>query len=187
MIKCCCSEVTGQGVWDSLYTFLVISPTFTQTVLIIYYWYSVLCWWIRCVVYHKGSYFVYTEVISGDCQSCDQALWGRNRQGWTCNCNFTGSQKKTPLKLKFSDHNFIGSLFANFKLRSVSSSALRQPTAYRPRLLLVGSQGSGQSSHLAPALLHHLDKLPVHRLDLPTLYSVSAKTPEESCAQVPHD
>ncbi|XP_040920555.1 ATPase family AAA domain-containing protein 2B isoform X1 [Toxotes jaculatrix] len=65
-----------------------------------------------------------------------------------------------------------------------SSSALKQPTAYRPRLLLAGAPGSGQSSHLAPALLHHLDKLPVHRLDLPTLYSVSAKTPEESCAQV---
>ncbi|XP_062267496.1 ATPase family AAA domain-containing protein 2B [Platichthys flesus] len=65
-----------------------------------------------------------------------------------------------------------------------SNSALQQPTAYRPRLLLTGASGSGQSSNLAPALLHHLDKLPVHRLDLPTLYSVSAKTPEESCAQV---
>ncbi|XP_075940948.1 ATPase family AAA domain-containing protein 2B isoform X1 [Anarhichas minor] len=65
-----------------------------------------------------------------------------------------------------------------------SSSALQQPTAYRPRLMLAGAPGSGQSSHVAPALLHHLDKLPVHRLDLPTLYSVSAKTPEESCAQV---
>uniref|UniRef100_A0A3B5LI10 ATPase family AAA domain-containing protein 2 n=1 Tax=Xiphophorus couchianus TaxID=32473 RepID=A0A3B5LI10_9TELE len=65
-----------------------------------------------------------------------------------------------------------------------SSSSLQQPTAYRPRMLLAGAPGSGQSSHLAPALLHHLDKLPVHRLDLPTLYSVSAKTPEESCAQV---
>ncbi|XP_043962401.1 ATPase family AAA domain-containing protein 2B [Gambusia affinis] len=65
-----------------------------------------------------------------------------------------------------------------------SFSSLQQPTAYRPRLLLAGAPGSGQSSHLAPALLHHLDKLPVHRLDLPTLYSVSAKTPEESCAQV---
>uniref|UniRef100_A0AAR2J466 ATPase family AAA domain-containing protein 2 n=1 Tax=Pygocentrus nattereri TaxID=42514 RepID=A0AAR2J466_PYGNA len=60
----------------------------------------------------------------------------------------------------------------------------RQPTSYRPRLLLTGPQGSGQSTHLAPALLHHLDKFTVHRLDLPTLYSVSAKTPEESCAQV---
>uniref|UniRef100_A0A8C7GCR1 ATPase family AAA domain-containing protein 2 n=1 Tax=Oncorhynchus kisutch TaxID=8019 RepID=A0A8C7GCR1_ONCKI len=63
-------------------------------------------------------------------------------------------------------------------------SALHQPTSYRPRLLLAGPPGSGQSSHLAPAVLHHLDKLSVHLLDLPTLYSVSAKTPEESCAQV---
>lgn len=65
-----------------------------------------------------------------------------------------------------------------------STSVLQQPTSYRPRLLLAGPRGAGPSSHLAPALLHHLDKLPVHRLDLPTLYSVSVKTPEESCAQV---
>ncbi|KAG9282866.1 ATPase family AAA domain-containing protein 2B [Astyanax mexicanus] len=65
-----------------------------------------------------------------------------------------------------------------------TTSAYQQPTSYRPRLLLTGPQGSGQSTHLAPALLHHLDKFTVHRLDLPTLYSVSAKTPEESCAQV---
>ncbi|KAF3849632.1 hypothetical protein F7725_019351 [Dissostichus mawsoni] len=44
-----------------------------------------------------------------------------------------------------------------------SFSALQQPTAYRPRLMLAGASGSGQSSHLAPALLHHLDKLPVFR------------------------
>ncbi|XP_041716199.2 ATPase family AAA domain-containing protein 2B isoform X1 [Coregonus clupeaformis] len=65
-----------------------------------------------------------------------------------------------------------------------TTSALHQPTSYRPRLLLAGPPGLGQGSHLAPAVLHHLDKLSVHCLDLPTLYSVSAKTPEESCAQV---
>uniref|UniRef100_A0A673J6U4 ATPase family AAA domain-containing protein 2 n=1 Tax=Sinocyclocheilus rhinocerous TaxID=307959 RepID=A0A673J6U4_9TELE len=64
-----------------------------------------------------------------------------------------------------------------------TTSAYRQPTSYRPRLLLTGPQGAGQSTHLAPAVLHHLEKFTVHRLDLPTLYSVSAKTPEESCAQ----
>ncbi|XP_037393909.1 ATPase family AAA domain-containing protein 2B isoform X1 [Pygocentrus nattereri] len=69
-------------------------------------------------------------------------------------------------------------------LHFTTRSAYQQPTSYRPRLLLTGPQGSGQSTHLAPALLHHLDKFTVHRLDLPTLYSVSAKTPEESCAQV---
>ncbi|TRY66134.1 hypothetical protein DNTS_029074 [Danionella cerebrum] len=64
-----------------------------------------------------------------------------------------------------------------------TTSAYHQPSSYRPRLLLTGPTGAGQSSHLAPALLHHLEKFTVHRLDLPTLYSVSAKTPEESCAQ----
>ncbi|XP_066560236.1 ATPase family AAA domain-containing protein 2B isoform X2 [Amia ocellicauda] len=63
-------------------------------------------------------------------------------------------------------------------------SAYHQPTSYQPRLLLAGDRGSGQTAHLAPALLHCLEKFTVHRLDLPTLYSVSAKTPEESCAQV---
>ncbi|XP_010146383.1 PREDICTED: ATPase family AAA domain-containing protein 2B [Eurypyga helias] len=63
-------------------------------------------------------------------------------------------------------------------------SAYHQPTSCRPRLLLSGERGSGQTSHLAPALLHTLEKFPVHRLDLPALYSVSAKTPEESCAQI---
>ncbi|NXL90902.1 ATD2B protein, partial [Alectura lathami] len=65
-----------------------------------------------------------------------------------------------------------------------TTSAYHQPTSYRPRLLLTGERGSGQTSHLAPALLHTLEKFSVHRLDLPALYSVSAKTPEESCAQI---
>lgn len=58
------------------------------------------------------------------------------------------------------------------------------PRTHRPRMLLAGPQGYCQSSHLAPAILHHLEQLPVHVLDLPALFAVSAKTPEESCAQV---
>ncbi|XP_071999737.1 ATPase family AAA domain-containing protein 2B isoform X2 [Engystomops pustulosus] len=65
-----------------------------------------------------------------------------------------------------------------------TTSACHQPTSFRPRFLLCGEPGSGQTSHLAPAVLHILEKFSVHRLDLPALYSVSAKTPEESCAQV---
>ena len=55
---------------------------------------------------------------------------------------------------------------------------------HRPRLLLSGQEGQGQSTHIGPAILHNLERLPVHTLDLPALYAVSAKTPEESCAQV---
>uniref|UniRef100_A0A8B9KRC0 ATPase family AAA domain containing 2B n=1 Tax=Astyanax mexicanus TaxID=7994 RepID=A0A8B9KRC0_ASTMX len=82
-------------------------------------------------------------------------------------------------------HSFTSSESSDFStLQEHLTFTKNQPTSYRPRLLLTGPQGSGQSTHLAPALLHHLDKFTVHRLDLPTLYSVSAKTPEESCAQV---
>ncbi|XP_018117073.1 ATPase family, AAA domain containing 2B L homeolog isoform X3 [Xenopus laevis] len=83
----------------------------------------------------------------------------------------SGSPKKQPAALHKP--------FLHFTM-----SACYQPTSYRPRLLLSGEPGSGQTSHLAPAVLHSLEKFSVHRLDLPTLYSVSAKTPEESCAQV---
>uniref|UniRef100_A0A4W4E830 ATPase family AAA domain-containing protein 2 n=1 Tax=Electrophorus electricus TaxID=8005 RepID=A0A4W4E830_ELEEL len=63
-------------------------------------------------------------------------------------------------------------------------SALQKPTSFRPRLLLCGRPGSGQSSHLAPAMLHTLEKLAVYTLDLAVLYGVSATSPEEACAQV---
>ncbi|XP_059501931.1 ATPase family AAA domain-containing protein 2-like isoform X4 [Stegostoma tigrinum] len=62
--------------------------------------------------------------------------------------------------------------------------AYHQPTSYRPRMLLSGIPGSGQSSHLAPALLHNLEKYTVHTLDLPVLYGISATSPEETCAML---
>ena len=40
----------------------------------------------------------------------------------------------------------------------------------RPRVLVSGSEGSGQD-HLAPALLHALEGLPVHSIGLPALLS----------------
>ncbi|XP_078072999.1 ATPase family AAA domain-containing protein 2-like isoform X2 [Mustelus asterias] len=64
-----------------------------------------------------------------------------------------------------------------------SRCAYHQPTSYRPRLLLAGILGSGQSSHLAPALLHSLEKYTVHVLDLPVLYGINTTSPEETCAQ----
>uniref|UniRef100_A0A672SUW1 ATPase family AAA domain-containing protein 2 n=1 Tax=Sinocyclocheilus grahami TaxID=75366 RepID=A0A672SUW1_SINGR len=62
--------------------------------------------------------------------------------------------------------------------------ALQQPTSFRPRLLLCGTSGSGQTSHLAPAILHALEKFTVYTLDVAVLYGVSSATPEEACAQV---
>ncbi|XP_033644751.1 ATPase family AAA domain-containing protein 2-like isoform X1 [Asterias rubens] len=65
-----------------------------------------------------------------------------------------------------------------------SSCAYERPSTHRPRILICGAKGQGQSSHLGPAILHTLEKMPVHRLDLPALYSVSTNTPEECCAQL---
>ena len=69
--------------------------------------------------------------------------------------------------------------FINF-----AQQASRKPTTLRPRILLAGDKGQGQSTHLAPALLHQLERLPVHTLDLPVLHGNSAKSTEEACAQV---
>uniref|UniRef100_A0A667Y2E1 ATPase family AAA domain-containing protein 2 n=1 Tax=Myripristis murdjan TaxID=586833 RepID=A0A667Y2E1_9TELE len=65
-----------------------------------------------------------------------------------------------------------------------SRSAVNHPMSHRPRMLLVGRPGAGQSSHLAPAVLHALERLPVHSLDSAVLFGVSSTSPEEACAQV---
>ena len=66
----------------------------------------------------------------------------------------------------------------------VSLAARHEIPTYRPRLLLVGEKGQGHSSHLGPAVLHHFESLPVYVLDLPALYAVGVKSPEEACTQV---
>ncbi|KAL8485976.1 hypothetical protein ACS0TY_028037 [Phlomoides rotata] len=55
---------------------------------------------------------------------------------------------------------------------------------YRPRLLLCGDDGVGLD-HIGPAVLHELEKFPVHSLALPSLLSdPGAKTPEEALVHV---
>ncbi|PKK33905.1 ATPase family, AAA domain containing 2 [Columba livia] len=69
------------------------------------------------------------------------------------------------------------------KFLNFSRNAYYQPTSCRPRFLLVGEPGYGQASHLAPAVIHALEKFPVYTLDLAVLF-VSVTTPEETCAQL---
>lgn len=63
-------------------------------------------------------------------------------------------------------------------------SAVKHPTSHRPRMLLAGGPGAGQTSHLAPAVLHALERFTVHSLDSAVLFGVSGTSPEEACAQV---
>ncbi|KAJ8755174.1 hypothetical protein K2173_018972 [Erythroxylum novogranatense] len=58
------------------------------------------------------------------------------------------------------------------------------PLVYRPRLFLCGGEVSGLD-HLGPAILHELEKFPIHSLGLPSLLSdPSAKTPEEALVHI---
>ncbi|KFQ85916.1 ATPase family AAA domain-containing protein 2, partial [Phoenicopterus ruber ruber] len=71
----------------------------------------------------------------------------------------------------------------NEKFLNFSRNAYYRPTSCRPRFLLVGEPGYGQASHLAPAVIHALEKFPVYTLDLSVLF-VSITSPEETCAQL---
>ncbi|KAK7832436.1 atpase family aaa domain-containing protein [Quercus suber] len=58
------------------------------------------------------------------------------------------------------------------------------PLVYRPRLLVYGGEGTGLD-HIGPAILHEMEKFPVHSLGLPSLLSdPSAKTPEEALVHI---
>ena len=47
--------------------------------------------------------------------------------------------------------------------------------SYRPRILIRARPGQCVSTYIGPAILHHLEKLPCHKLDIPALFSNSAR------------
>ena len=59
--------------------------------------------------------------------------------------------------------------------------------SYRPRLCIRGGPGQCLSTYLGPAVLHHLEKLPCHKLDIPSLFSNSARSPEEAMFHIIHE
>ncbi|XP_043719072.1 ATPase family AAA domain-containing protein At1g05910 isoform X2 [Telopea speciosissima] len=67
---------------------------------------------------------------------------------------------------------------------SILSYGSALPLVYRPRLLICGDESMGLD-HVGPAVLHELEKFPVHSLGLPSLLSdPSAKTPEEALVHI---
>ncbi|XP_047735925.1 ATPase family AAA domain-containing protein 2 isoform X2 [Hyalella azteca] len=58
---------------------------------------------------------------------------------------------------------------------------------YRPRLLISGNGDQGQSSDLGPAIIHAMERVPAHVLDLASLYVNSSRTPEEAVTQIFHE
>ncbi|XP_060051464.1 ATPase family AAA domain-containing protein 2 isoform X3 [Erinaceus europaeus] len=72
----------------------------------------------------------------------------------------------------------------NLNFLHLNRNACYQPLSFRPRILIVGEPGFGQGSHLAPAVIHALEKFTVYTLDIPVLFGVSTTSPEETCAQL---
>lgn len=55
-----------------------------------------------------------------------------------------------------------------------------------PRIMLCGDDDS-HTRHLGPALLHNLEHLPCHILDVTTLFEETGKAAEEAIIQVEKD
>ncbi|NXL96808.1 ATAD2 protein, partial [Tyrannus savana] len=83
--------------------------------------------------------------------------------------------------LTFNRSMFVPFIFTFLRCPGLNPRC--QPTSFRPRFLLVEDPGCGQAFHLAPAVIHALEKFPVYTLDLPALF-VSTTSPEETCAQL---
>lgn len=56
---------------------------------------------------------------------------------------------------------------------------------HRPRLLITGGKmARNQGPKLAQAAIYQMEHLPVHSLNVSTLFAESARSPEETCVQV---
>ena len=77
--------------------------------------------------------------------------------------------------------NTAGSIFESSLITSHPHSL---PTLHRPRLLLCGAPGGGQSSHLGPAVLHTLEEIPVKVVDLSVVMGTSSCSSEEALVQI---
>ncbi len=64
--------------------------------------------------------------------------------------------------------------------RGAAVSAALETSSYRPRILVSGTSGQGLTTYLLPAVLHYLEKLPCHKINIPSIFSNSVRTPEEA-------
>uniref|UniRef100_A0A1D1Z3E2 ATPase family AAA domain-containing protein At1g05910 n=1 Tax=Anthurium amnicola TaxID=1678845 RepID=A0A1D1Z3E2_9ARAE len=80
--------------------------------------------------------------------------------------------------------NFLSASALDVNKLHMFSYCSSVPLVYRPRLLICGDESIGLD-HVGPAVLHELEKFPVHSLGLPSLLSdPSAKTPEEALVHI---
>merc|ERR1719414_2206020 len=58
---------------------------------------------------------------------------------------------------------------------------------YRPRLLIKGNPQQGLTTYVGPAILHAFETLPCHKLDITSLFSNAARSPEEALFHIIHE
>ena len=68
-----------------------------------------------------------------------------------------------------------------------SSSNEQLGSYYRPRLLIKGNPKQGLTTYIGPAILHAFETLPCHKLDITSLFSNAARSPEEALFHVIHE
>uniref|UniRef100_A0A8D3E0U1 ATPase family AAA domain-containing protein 2 n=1 Tax=Scophthalmus maximus TaxID=52904 RepID=A0A8D3E0U1_SCOMX len=118
----------------------------------------------------------------------EQGLKRKRGQGTVLHCSCVVSEDDLMFSEDEDEEVCLNGQTLHSQLKTPAAKTLlnlnRYPTSYRPRMLLEGRPGSGQSSHLAPAVLHALEKFTVYTLDMAVLFGASATAPEETCAQI---
>ncbi|KAF4524892.1 hypothetical protein B566_EDAN015548 [Ephemera danica] len=74
--------------------------------------------------------------------------------------------------------------FPHCDMKSSTECKLLSSLVPHPKLLLTGYDEQGQVVHIGPALLHHMEHVSVHSLELGTLFGTPSATPEEVCIQL---
>jgi len=100
---------------------------------------------------------------------------------------FPETTLSTTLKYSLFRFDEVSEYFSRSTLyfkKSIITICYRESTVYHPRMLICGDKLDEIDTHLAPALLYDLEGIPVHVLDIPSLYGFSSHSPEEACSQV---
>ncbi|XP_065332811.1 ATPase family AAA domain-containing protein 2-like isoform X1 [Cloeon dipterum] len=79
---------------------------------------------------------------------------------------------------------FLAHQFPHVNMTSASECKLLAANVPRPRLLLTGNMHQPHSTHIAPAILHRMEHVSVHSLEMSNLFGSPGLTPEEVCIQM---
>ena len=73
------------------------------------------------------------------------------------------------------------------RIRKIMPDKKEGKYSYRPRMLIAGKRNQGLTTYIGPAVLHAFETLPCHKLDITSLFSNAARSPEEALFHVIHE